>query len=280
MIVKSNSESLIWKIVTYTMLVSFTILTITPLVWLFYSSLKSNAEIVQNAWALPQSFNFSNFTRAWKLGNMGTLILNSIFYSLVSTIITVYLASSAGYAFATFSFKINKFLYSFFLMGLLITVHAVLVPLFLMENAVGLDNTRLGIILPYVAFGLPFLIYLATSYIKGIPLALVEAATIDGAGHIKIFHSIILPMSKPIVTTMAIFSFLGNWNEFVFVFVLTNKESLRSLPVGVNAFAGGLARNFGLLFAALVIAIIPMLVFYAIFYRMIIESFASGALKE
>lgn len=278
--VKVKTEYVSWKILAYAVLLFFTILTVVPLIWLMYSSLKSNAEIVQNVFAFPKKINISNYVRVWKLAHIGTLFMNSIIYSGVSTVITVYLATSAGYAFSKFNFKVSKYLYSFFLMGLLITVHAVLVPLFLLENFLHIDNTRLGVILPYVAFGLPFMIYLSTSYIKGIPDALVEAAIMDGATHIKILHRVIFPISRPIITTMTIFTFLANWNEFVFVLVLTSKESIKSLPLGINAFAGGMARNFGLLFAALSIATIPMIAFYVVFYKKIIEGFAAGAIKE
>ena len=159
-------------------------------------------------------------------------------------------------------------------------MHAVLVPLFLLESWLNIDNTRLGVILPYVAFGLPFSVYLAAAYIKNIPDALIESALIDGSNYIGIFHRLVLPLSRPVMVTLLIFVFLSNWNEFVFVFVLTNDTALRSLPVGVNAFAGGLARDFGLLFAALVISTIPMLIFYFFFHRQISRGFAAGALKE
>lgn len=278
--VKNESEYRILRILAYFILGSFTLLTIVPLVWLFYSSFKTNAEIVQNIFALPSKLYINNFVRVWELAHMDRLIINSLIYAGVSTFITVYLASATGYAFAKFDFKISGFFYTVLLAGLLITVHAILVPLFLMENALHISNTRLGIILPYVAFGLPFMIYLSTSYMKGIPNALIEAAAIDGANHITILHKVVLPISRPIITTMTIFSFLANWNEFVLVLVLTSGDKLRSIPLGINFFAGGLARNFGLLFAALVIATVPMLIFYLIFYKKIIDGFAAGALKE
>jgi raffinose/stachyose/melibiose transport system permease protein len=156
----------------------------------------------------------------------------------------------------------------------------VLVPLFIMETKLGIDDTRLGVILPYVAFGLPFLIYLATSYIRGIPDSLEEAAVIDGASYLRIFKDIIIPVATPVAATMLIFSFVSNWNEFVLVLTLTSKDTLRSLPVGVLAFAGGKTRNYGLQFAALVIATLPMILFYVCFHDQLAKGFSAGALKE
>jgi raffinose/stachyose/melibiose transport system permease protein len=275
-----KQKNLVWKLIAYLVMVIFTVLTIGPLIWLLYSSFKPHIDIIHNIFAFPTSLYVDNFVQAWKLGRLGIYMLNSIFYSVAATSITTFLALAAGYAFAKFKYKISGFFYFFFIMGLLITVHSVLVPLFVMETKLRIDDTRLGVLLPYVAFGLPMLIYLATAYIKGIPDSLEEAAVIDGAGYLTIFRTVIVPMAAPVTATMIIFSFLGNWNEFVFVLTLTSKTSLRSLPVGVNAFAAGQTMNYGVQFAALVIATAPMIIFYLLFHKQLAKGFAAGALKE
>ncbi len=275
-----GKEIIAWRTLAYFIMICFTFLTIAPLVWLIYSSFKPHADIIHNMVSLPTSLYFDNYIRSWELAQFGTLILNSIFYSFTATLITVYLALAAGYGFSKFGFRISKFIYSFFVLGLLITAHAVLVPLFVLENWANIDNTRLGVLIPYIGFGLPFMIYLATSYIRDIPDAMEEAAVIDGASYINIFFRIIIPLATPVVATMLIFAFLGNWNEFVFVFVLTSDIELRSLPVGISFFAGGLTRNFGLLFAALVIGTLPMILFYIFTQKQLAKGFAAGAIKE
>ena len=275
-----TAEDHIWRVVSLVVIIFYTAVTILPLVWMLLTSLRPHAEIVRNVFGLPTSFFVDNFTTAWRIGNLGIYILNSIFYSVVATLITVYLALASGFALTKLRYRINNAIYTMYVMGLLITVHAVLVPLFLLESSINIDNTRLGVILPYVAFGLPFAVYLASAYIRDIPDSLIEAARIDGSSYLGLFHSIIVPMSKPVMVTLLIFVFLGNWNEFVFVFVLTSDTALRSLPVGINAFAGNLGRDFGLKFAALVISVIPMLVFYFFFHRQISRGFAAGAIKE
>jgi raffinose/stachyose/melibiose transport system permease protein len=270
----------VWRVFAYVFMAFFTILTVGPLFWLLYSSFKPHPQIVLNQFAFPTSFFIENYQKAWRIGQLGMLILNSIFYSGIATVVTVYLALGAGYAFGKFGFKISKVFYTFFIMGLLITAHSVLVPLFVMETRMGIDDSRLGVLLPYVGFGLPFMIYLATSYVRGIPDSMEEAAIIDGASYLQVFWTIIRPMSAPVMATMLIFAFLSNWNEFVFVFVLTSRQEIRSLPVGVNAFVGGMSRDYGLLFAALVIATIPMIIFYILFREQLAKGFAAGALKE
>ncbi|POR00828.1 sugar ABC transporter permease [Alkalispirochaeta sphaeroplastigenens] len=269
-----------WRIFSYIFMATFTFLTVAPLIWLFYSSLKPHPEIVRNIFALPRGIHTANYTVAWERGRLGLLIANSVFYAVTATTITVILALSAGYGLAKFQYRISAVIYIFFIMGLLVTAHSVLVPLFVMATRVGIADTRLGVLLPYVGFGLPFMIYLAASYIRGIPGAVEESARIDGASYLQIFWHVIRPISAPVVATMTIFAFLANWNEFVFVFVLTSRQALRSLPVGVNAFAGGMSRDYGLLFAALVIATIPMILFYIFFHEHLKKGFAAGAVKE
>ncbi len=269
------------KIAAYIVMGMFTLLTVLPLIWLFYSSFKANGEIMRNALALPKVWTVDNYIQSWKLGHLGIYAINSVIYTGVATTLTVLFGMSTGYAVAKFNFpKLNAFLFAFFVMGLLITVQSVLVPLFVAETRVGLANTRLGVILPYIAFGMPMALYIATSYIKNIPDSLQESALIDGANYIYIFFTLILPVARPVMATITILTFLGNWNEYVFVFILTSKDILRSLPVGINSFAGALNQNYGWQFAALVMGTFPMIVFYMFFHEELAKGFAEGALKE
>ncbi len=274
-----HSHPLAWRIPSYALMILFTFLTVAPLLWLLYSSFKPHPEIVRNIFALPDTLHISNYFTAFERGNLGIYFVNSIIYTSIATALTTAMALSAGYALSKFGFRVSAVVYSFFIMGLLVTPHSVLVPLFILETRINIDDTRMGVIIPYIAFGLPFLIYLATSYIRGIPDELEQAAVCDGAGYVQIFWRIIAPVAKPVTATMIIFSFINNWNEFVFVFVLTSDRMLRSLPVGINAFAGGLTRDYGLQFAALVIGTLPMIIFYVFFHEQIAKGFAAGALK-
>ena len=274
-----NKHSLGWTLPAYLVMALFTFLTLAPLIWLGYSSLKPHPDIVRNVFSLPESFHIQNYFTAFERGNLDIYFVNSIIYTSVATALTTVMALAAGYALSKFGFRLSGLVYAFFIMGLLVTPHSVLVPLFILETRINIDDTRLGVIIPYIAFGLPFLIYLATSFIRGIPDELEQAAICDGAGYLQIFWRIIAPIAKPVTATMVIFAFINNWNEFVFVFVLTSDKMLRSLPVGINAFAGGLTRDYGLQFAALVIGTLPMIVFYVFFHEQIAKGFAAGALK-
>lgn len=276
---KSGKLPIAQSILAYTIMGLFSLITVLPLLWLLLSSFKPHRDIINHILSLPTSLYLTNFVKAWELGNLGLYFLNSIYYVGIATTITVILAMATGYGFAKFNYKINTFLFGFFMIGLLITVQSAIVPLFIIERALGLYNTRLGVLFPYVAFGLPFAIFLATTYIKGIPDALEQAAIIDGATYLQIFWKIILPISKPVVTTILIFTFLGNWNEFVFVLLLTSKASLRSLQVGIQAFSGGMSPDVGIQTASLVIGTAPMVIFYLLFRKQLSVGFAGGAVK-
>ena len=268
------------RIVAYVVMTIFTALTVLPLVWLFYSSFKLNGAIMQSTLGLPQHPTLENYIRAWKIGEMGILFINSIIYTGVATALTVVMAVATGYGFAKFDFRITSFFYFFIMLGLLINVQSVLAPLFIVETRIHLADTRIGVIIPYVAFGLPVAVYLATAYIRGVPNSLEESAIIDGASYLNIFRTIILPVSRPVVATMTILSFVNNWNEFPLIFVLTSRNSIRSLPYGINSFAGAVNQDYGLQFAALVIGTLPMIVFYLFFHERLAQGFAEGALKE
>ncbi|MBF9017878.1 MULTISPECIES: carbohydrate ABC transporter permease [unclassified Oceanispirochaeta] len=269
-----------WKIFAQVFLILFTMMTLLPLVWMLYSSFKLQGEIMLYPMSLPKEPTVQNYLKAWNIGHMGSSFINSVIYAGISTALTVFLAVAASFSLTKFGYKSSKVYFSIFTLGLLVTVNSVIAPLFIMETRIGLYNTRIGVILPYITFGLPMAILLASSYIKGIPDSLIEAAIIDGANYLQIFWRIILVLSTPVVATIAILSFLRNWNEFVLVFILTSGDHMRSLPVSINSFAGRLNQDYGMQFAALTIGTLPMIMFYIGAHNMIIKGFGEGALKE
>jgi raffinose/stachyose/melibiose transport system permease protein len=269
-----------WQVSAYVLAVLFGFLTIFPIFWLFYSSLKPHAEIMMFPLALPKRISFDNYIRAWIMGGLGISLANSFFYTITATVVTLFLALAAAFGITKFHFKSSAFFTAAFAVGLMVTVHAVIIPLFLVEVRMGLINRRIGVILPYVAFDLPMSVMIAISYVKSIPDTIIEAAEIDGAKYKYIFWRIVVPLSTPVVATMVILSFLRHWNEFFFVFVFTTKAALKSLPVAITQFAGRNNIEYGLQYASLVIGILPMIIFYFFFHSYLIKGFGEGALKE
>jgi len=264
----------------YFVVILFTILAIYPIFWLLINSFKTTQEyMLTSKLSFPTRWFYRNYPIAWKDANFTVLTLNSIFYTSVTVISIIILSFMAGFAFAKLPSKITPFLHSSFIIGILITIQCIMVPLFLMIRAVGLFNTRLGLLIPYIGIGLPMAVYLATEYIKGIPDEVIESARIDGAKYLRIFSSIILPMAAPVATTVAILTTTGTWNEFMLINILVSSDRFKSLPVGINMFSGSLATDYGKQFAALVIGMTPMIVFYAIFRKQITKGVSAGAVK-
>lgn len=269
-----------WKIGAYILMFVFAILTVFPLIWLLYSSFKLNAEIVLHPLGFPRSLTFYNYTESWAKGHLGTALINSFIYTISATVSTMLLAMAAAFGLTKFSFKSTKFFTSAFALGLMISVHAVIIPLFQLEAKLGITNTRLGVIIPYIAFDLPLSVMIAVSYVRGIPNAIIESAEIDGAKYRYVFWMMIMPLSVPVIATMVILSFLRHWNEFLFVFVFTTKLALKSLPVAITQFAGRMNIDYGLQYASLVVGVLPMILFYIVFHAQLIRGFGEGALKE
>ena len=276
---KRSISSKIGLFFTYLVLFAFTLLALYPLVWLFLNSFKTTTEFQLNRLGFPKKWTTLNYSYAWVKGHFPTMIMNSVIYTGITTVMTLIFSFMGGFAFAKIKNKATPILYGSFVIGLLLTLQSIMVPLFLMANWMHLYNTRLGILIPYIGIAMPMGIYLGTEYIKSIPNALVESARIDGATYFRIFHSIIVPMAAPVGTTVAILTVTGTGYEFMLINILTSKESLKSLPVGVQKFASALSSDFGKQFASLVIGLIPMLAFYGAFHKEITKGVSAGAVK-
>jgi raffinose/stachyose/melibiose transport system permease protein len=268
------------KILIYIIMALFTLLAVYPLLWLIIQSFKTTQEyLTTSKLALPALWFPGNYLYAWRMGKFGILLLNSIFYTAATVISVVVLGFMAGFAFAKIKNKATPLLHGIFIIGILLTLQSIMVPLFLLVNAVGLYNTRLGVLIPYIGIGLPMGVYLGTEFIRSIPEALIESARIDGAKYLRIFASIIFPMSAPVAMTVGILTFTSTWNEFMLINILTSNDLIKSIPVGINRFSGSLASDYGKQFSALVIGMIPMVAFYLIFRKKITQGVAAGAVK-
>lgn len=274
-----KETSLVTKIVVYAIMITFTVVTIYPLIWLLINSFKTTQAFQLNKLGLPNPWFFGNYPAAWRIGEFGTLFANSVFYTVVATVATVVLSLAAGFAFGKLRSRATPLLQGSFVIGILLTIQSILVPLFLVSVTTGLYNTRLGVLIPYIGIALPIGVYLCTEFIKAIPDSIIESARIDGAGYLTIFTRIVMPMAKPVATTLAIINVTGVWNEFILINIFVSKSSLKSLPVGILKFSGALSSDYGKQFAALVIGLLPMVIFYLIFRNQITQGVSAGAVK-
>jgi len=278
---EKRNVSLITKFIIYVIMITFTVLTIYPILWLIVQSFKTTQVFTSTSkLSFPAEWYFGNYPFVWTQVGFYNFFNNSVIYSVITVVAVVLLANMAGFAFAKIPFKITKFFHGLFIIGILLTIQSILIPIFLMINAVNLFNTRLGVLIPYVGLGLPIGVYLFTDFIKnGIPGELIESARIDGASFIRVFGSIVFPMCAPVSITLAIITFISTWNEFILMSLLTSGDRFKSIPAAVGRFAGNLGTDYGKLFTALSISIIPILIFYFIFRKQITKGVAAGAVK-
>lgn len=257
----------------------FSLSCVFPFIWIFYSSLKTQKEFSLNIVKLPAAPQLSNYMEAITRGKVYIAFLNSALVSIIAVSFILLIGFVTGYMLSRFKFPGRKLLYIFFLTGMLIPIHGLLVPIFIQFNKLNLYNTRLGLLLPYIAFGLPMTIFLVESFVKSIPIEIEEAAVIDGSSIFQRLFLIILPICKPVLSTALILSFLGTWNEFPFALILLRSEELKTMPLWLTQFSGQFSTNYPQMMAAMVIASIPVITIYLLFYKKVIDGMTAGAVK-
>jgi N-acetylglucosamine transport system permease protein len=265
----------------YSILVAYAAVVVLPMVWLLYTSLKSNREIFASAWRLPAVPHWSNFVYAWVRAGIGRYFLNSVFVTVVSVALILLVSAMAAYALTRFPFRANRVIFYAFLSGLMVPAQLALVPLFFLINSMRLLDSYTGLILVYVAFSLPFTVFVLSAFFRTLPHELAEAALIDGCTHSQAFWIVMLPLAKPGLVTAAIFNFLGIWNEYLFALVFISSERLRTLPLGLAnlLIVSHYESDWGALFAGLVMVMLPTLLIYSLLQGHLTKGITVGALK-
>lgn len=277
---KVRKSSKLVKVLIYIGLVIWLFVDLFPVYYLFTFSLKDNTEILKtNVLGLPNDWLFSNYSAALEPGKIQRGLLNSTIVAVSTIILTLVVALMATYALTRIQWRGNKFLYNIFMLGITIPVHVALFPVFVMFSNMGWTNTLYSLIIPYVAFAVPMAIMISTGFMNDIPKELDEAANIDGCGIWGIFFRVIVPLMKPALATVGIYTFLQCWNEFLFANVFLTSEKKYTLPCAVYSLKGKDMVNYGLLGAGLALATFPMLIVYVLLSKRIQESFIVGAVK-
>ena len=257
-----------------------------PMIWMAYSSLKTDAAIAHAPFALPHidDLRFGNYGRAWHEAHFGSYFFNSALVTLISVTSILALGSMAAYALARFYHPLGRAVFWIFLSGLMIPIQLSIIPLFFEMRSLGLLNSKFGLILVYTANGLPFAIFILAGFFRSLPRSLYEAAVIDGCGEFAAFWRVLLPLAKPGLMTVAIFQFIGVWKEYFFAFMLTAgdiSQNVRTLPLGLAnlSITAQYHTDYGMLFAGLVLVTLPILALYLLLQRHIVKGVSAGALK-
>ncbi len=259
----------------------YTLIVLGPLVWLVVTSFKTSAEIYGSPWTLPSRMQWDNYVRAWFEANIGQYLFNSIFVTAVSISLIVIIAAMAAYVLVRYPFRGSRIILVAFVSGLMVPVQIALVPLHDLLRTLGLLDSYWGLIPVYIAFSLPFTVFLLSGYFSTLPRDLEQAAIIDGCSHAQVFWRVMLPVSKPAVMTALIFNFLGIWNEFILALIILASDELKTLPLGLADLQVVMRYqvDWGALFAGLVIAIVPIFIGYIFLQEQVTEGATMGALK-
>ena len=276
---KDKTKRKVISIAIYTFLVILALIYLLPLLWVLMTSLKDDAILMISPWAFPEHLMFENYSYAWKMGYLGRATLNSFIVCSITLLVSMVVGSMAAFAIAKLRWKFSKLMLTYFMIGMMIPIHCVLIPLFIQFSSWKLTNSLVGLIIPYVTFSLPITIYIMVGFFESIPGELFEASVIDGCSVPRMFVSVALPMAKTGFMVTGLMSFVSNWNELLLAMVFISKETVKTLPVSLTKFVGPYHTNYCQMFAAIVIAIIPTIIVYCIFANQIVEGLTAGAVK-
>lgn len=275
----SDTKGKIISAIIYVFLSILALIYILPLVWVVITSLKDDKVLMISPWAMPEKLMIDNYTFAWTAGNLGTAMINSFIVCTVTLLLSMLFGAMAAYSIAILRWKLSQLTLTYFLIGMMIPVHCVLIPLFVQFSKLKLNNTLIGIIIPYITFSLPITIYILVGFFEGIPKELFEAACIDGCSVYKMFTHVAIPLGKTGFMVTGLMSFVANWNELLLAMVFISNEAKKTLPVSLTKFVGPYNTNYCQMFAAIMIAVIPTIIVYCLFANNIVDGLTAGAVK-
>lgn len=262
-------------------LVLLAVIWILPFVFIVFTSLKDPASVMgDSAFSLPKTLDFTNYVKAWDRGDFATTVVNSTVIAAIKVPLGLFLSAMAAFALACVPMTASRFFYLICAFGTLLPFQVMLAPIFRQVNAFGLINTYPGIILPYLAFGVPYQVFILYGFFRAVPKELSEAARIDGASYFTIFRRIYLPVSLPALAALFIIDFVATWNEFAMALVILQSREGWTLPLGLMNFQSQFGRDYGQLNAAIVMTVLPAAIIYLMFQRYFVSGLTTGAVKE
>ena len=276
---KSKAKSITAWTVAFILAIFWLVVSFMPFVFMVLNSFKEKFEMLtKGVFQLPDSLNWNNYTEVLK-GGFGTYFKNSVIVLGISLILLLFIAACASYPLARFKFKLANPIYALIVACMSIPVHITLIPVFKMAKSTGLYDSIWALIGPYIAFAVPISVFILTSFMKEIPREIEESAEIDGCGKIQMFFSMILPLAKPGLATLAIYNGVNMWNEFSFAYTLTQSSANRTLPLAIWQFQGQYSMNTPMIMAVLTLTLLPMIIMFIIFQDKLVKGMTAGAVK-
>jgi raffinose/stachyose/melibiose transport system permease protein len=268
------------KVVPWTTLMAIAVIWVTPVFFILLTALKSKPDLINTgAFGLPTEIAWANFTQACERGDLATTIRNSVIISFIKVPLGIFISALAAFALTRLKVPLGKVFLAVIVMGAMIPVQVALAPLFRLVLHLGLINQYAGILLPYIAFGVPFQVFLLTAYFKAIPRELDEAARMDGASAWGIFRRVIIPLSLPALAALFVLDFVATWNEFGMALVILQRQDMWTVPLSLQNFKGQFGNNYVEMNAAIFMSIIPVMVVYLLLQRYFVAGLTTGAVK-
>ncbi len=276
---KNKRKSIICWVIAFALAVFYLIVSFMPFIFMVLNSFKEKFEMLtKGVFNLPDSLNFTNYKEVLT-GGFGRYFMNSVIVLTISLVLLLFISACASYPLARFRFKLANPIYAGIVACMSIPVHITLIPVFKMSKATGLYDSIWSLIGPYIAFAVPISVFILTSFMKEIPREIEESAEIDGCGKVQMFFSMILPLAKPGLATLAIYNGVNMWNEFSFAYTLTQSSANRTLPLAIWEFQGQYSMNTPMIMAVLTLTLLPMIVMFIIFQDKLVKGMTAGAVK-
>lgn len=255
---------------------AYAVVAVAPLLIMVINSFRPSRELFRNPLGLPLTPTLDNYVNAWSEASFSTYFANSALVTVSAVVLGTAVSALAAYPLGRYVFRGRSLLVAFFLAGLMLPIRLNVIPIFYLLSSMGMIDSRLALVLVYAASGVPFCVFVLTMFFRQLPGDLEEAARLDGAGELRIFGRIMLPLVRPALATVALFQFVQLWNELLFPLVLLRSESKYTIPVGLTQFFGQYTTNYALLFAGLVIATIPLVVVFVFATRQVVAGLTAG----
>jgi raffinose/stachyose/melibiose transport system permease protein len=268
-----------WFFFKYALLLFSAVLVIVPLFFVVLSSFKTNEEIFSGAFSLPSRIHFENYINPFnETFHLHTYFANSFFYAVFVCVLSIFVNSMAAYAVGRLKWKLSKAVLGLFLGGLMIPIHAIIVPLYIAVSRFHLPN-QFALMLLFTASTVPISVFLIAGFLGNVPREVEESAVIDGCSIPKMFFTIVIPIIKPAIATVTIFNFMGVWNDLMLSLIFLNEEKFKTLQLGIMRFKSSFYSDYGLILAAIVLSIIPSIMVYLVMSDKLINGITSGAVK-
>jgi raffinose/stachyose/melibiose transport system permease protein len=276
---QKDLSSNFYFIFKWVIIISFVFYAVFPFLWLVLASLKTNAELLNNPFTLPEVFQFKNYSNAIQEAGLGRLIINSLVISTSATFLNILFSSMCAFAIARHTFWGNNVLFLMITAGILVPLNALIIPYFAIINFLNLYDTRIGLIIVYCAVGLPVSTFILTEFFKSIPKEIEEASYLDGCNFAARYFKIMLPLALPGLATAGTFQFILCWNEFIYAMLLTSSTDIRTIQFGISYFTNQIFSDYVGMFAAVVISIIPSITVFILFQEKVINGLTAGSVK-